>query len=127
MKVPATLTLLLSFSLVAFAGHGTSALDQISPTPFGDAKSAKTQGTAEGTFLRIDEGDYFHFVMKDKKGEEQSYFILKPDPSVETVIDSPEKYVGKKCRVTFLESEEFLPEAGQKMKISQVLKVKWLE
>lgn len=85
-----------------------------------------TLNVTEGKFLRLDEGDYYHWVMKDSEsGEEVSYFIIKPDASVEAVVDNPEKYVGKKCRVTWKESTENLPEAGGKQDIEQVLSVTW--
>ena len=125
MKLRVVAALFLSVSLTAFAESQKSSPVHFSSVPLAD--SSKSQGTAEGTFLRIDEGDYFHFVMKDEQGEEQSYFILKPDKSLEQVTDTPDKYVGKKCRITFQESEELLPEAGQRMKISQILSVKWLK
>ena len=89
---------------------------------------ASGQRVTEGKFLRIDEGDYFHWVMKDNAtGEEATYFILKPDASVEAVVNDPEKYVGKKCRVTWKESTELLPEAGQKMDVQQILSVDWIK
>lgn len=84
------------------------------------------QRVTEGKFLRIDEGDYFHWVMKDiATGEEATYFILKPDASVEAVVSDPEKFVGRKCRVTWKESTERIPEAGQKMDVQQILSVTW--
>lgn len=81
---------------------------------------------AEGTFVRIEEGDYFHWNMKSNSGEALSFFIMKPDASVDKVIDNPEAYVGKKCRVTWKKSTENLPEAGGKMEIEQILSVEWL-
>ena len=115
--------LLLSVSLTALAGSEKSSPAQISPL----ADAVKNTGTAEGTFLRLDEGDYFHFVIKDGQGEERSYFILKPDRSTQAVLDAPDNFVGKKCRVIFQESEELLPEAGQRMKITKVLGVQWMK
>ena len=92
-------------------------------------QSIKTQAakTTEGTFVRIDEGDYFHFVMADKKGEEVSYFILKGDASVDQVIEEPGKFVGKKCRVHWKASTENIPEAGGKIEIEQIVSVEWLK
>lgn len=93
----------------------------------GDIKGT-TLNVTEGKFLRIDEGDYFHWVMKDKEtGEEVDYFILKPDASVEAVTDAPDKFVGKKCRVTWKESTENLPEAGGKQDVQQILSVTWVK
>lgn len=91
----------------------------------GAAESAVKSKSTDGTFVRIDEGDYFHWVISTK-GEELSFFILHADAAVEKVIEDPEKYVGKKCRVLWKESMEDIPEAGGKMKVKQILSVTWL-
>lgn len=96
----------------------------------GGKASGKAQAAAkvtEGTFTGIEEGDYFHWNMKTKSGEEVSYFMLRPDDSVEKVSENPEKFVGKKCRVTWKKSTENIPEAGGKMEIEQILSVEWLK
>ncbi|WP_395751379.1 hypothetical protein [Prosthecobacter sp.] len=80
----------------------------------------------EGTFTAIEEGDYAHWNMKTKAGEEASFFILKPDATVSKVIDNPKPYFGRKCRVTWKKSIENIPEAGGKMEIQQILSVEWL-
>lgn len=80
----------------------------------------------DGTFLGVEEGDYFHWKMRTVDGDEVSYFILKPDASVDKVIENPEAYTGKKCRVTWKKSTENIPEAGGKMEIEQILSVEWL-
>lgn len=90
-----------------------------------DAK-VQTQTTA-GKFVRVDEGDYFHWVMTDGSGEEVSFFILNPDASVESVLNEPESYVGRKCRITWKKSMEDIPEAGGKLEVEQVLSVEWLK
>ena len=87
-------------------------------------RAAKSKST-DGTFVRIDEGDYFHWVI-NTKGEEFSFFILNADAAVEKVLEDPEKFVGKKCRVLWKESMEDIPEAGGKIKVKQVLSVEWL-
>ena len=87
---------------------------------------AASEQTIDGVFVRIDEGDYFHWVMKSKGGEELSFFIMKADASVDKVIDNPEAYIGKKCRVIWKKSTENIPEAGGKMEIEQILRVQWL-
>jgi len=107
-----------------------SATEDSSQKTFASAGKGDIQGATlnvtEGKFLRLDEGDYYHWVMKDSEsGEEVSYFIIKPEASVEAVVDNPEKYVGKKCRVTWKESTENLPEAGGKQDVEQVLSVTW--
>jgi hypothetical protein len=91
--------------------------------------SGKAQAAAkviEGTFTGIEEGDYFHWNMTTKSGEPMSFFIMRPDDSVEKVTANPENYVDKKCRVTWKKSTENIPEAGGKMEIEQILSVEWL-
>jgi hypothetical protein len=80
----------------------------------------------DGTFLGVEEGDYFHWKMRTADGVEVSYFILKPDTSVDKTLENPTAYVGKKCRVTWKKSTENIPEAGGKMEIEQILSVQWL-
>jgi hypothetical protein len=80
----------------------------------------------EGKLLRIDEGDYFHWVMATADGGEGSSFILKPDATVDKVVEEPAAYVGRRCRITWKASQETIPEAGGKIDVEQVLSVEWL-
>lgn len=89
-------------------------------------KARAAAKVVEGTFIGVEEGDYFHWNMRSKAGEELSFFILKPDASVEKVLENAEAYAGRKCRVTSKKSVENLPEAGGKMEIEQILSVEWL-
>ncbi|MFN0080829.1 MAG: hypothetical protein ACKVY0_30545 [Prosthecobacter sp.] len=96
-------------------------------------KNGKTAGNAkaaakltDGVFLGIEEGDYAHWNMRTVAGDEVSYFILKPDASVDKVLEQPKAFIGKKCRVTWKKSTENIPEAGGKMEIEQILSVEWL-
>jgi hypothetical protein len=77
------------------------------------ARSPKT-GTADGTFVGIEQGDYAHFQIKDKKGHDDSFIILRPDKSVQPYLDHPAKLKGKKVRVHW--KEQSIPEAGGLMK-----------
>jgi len=90
----------------------------------GTAKAAAKQ--TDGVFLGIEEGDYAHWNMRTVDGTEVSYFILKPDTSVDKVLENPKVFTGKKCRVTWKKSTENIPEAGGKMEIEQILSVEWL-
>lgn len=93
----------------------------------GGAEAGAGSGVTEGKFLRIEEGDYFHWVMQEQGGGEVSFFLLKPDKSVEQVVEEPGKFTGRKCRVTWKDTTEFLPEAGRKVDVRQVLSVEWLK
>ncbi len=83
--------------------------------------------STDGTFLGIEEGDYAHWQMKTDGGKEVSFFILRPDASVEKVFGNPKGYKGKKCRVQWKSSTEKIPEAGGDMKVEQILSVEWLK
>lgn len=97
--------------------------------PLADQKPAaksKTAKIATGTFTGIEEGDYAHWQMRDAKGKELSFFILRPDASVDKVLENPKKFVGRKCRVKWKQSTENLPEAGGDTQIEQILSVEWV-
>ena len=74
----------------------------------------------------IEEGDYFHWNMTSKSGEELSFFLLKTDDAIDKVVENPKAYIGKKCRVTWKKSTENIPEAGGKMEIDSVVSVEWI-
>jgi hypothetical protein len=81
----------------------------------------------EGTFLGLEEGDYTHWLMRKADGQEVSLFVLRPQASVEKVLEAPAGFVGKRCRVTWKKSIETIPEAGGKMEVEQVLAVEWVK
>ena len=71
-------------------------------------------GSTEGTFIGIDQGDYAHFLIKDKKGQDDSFIILRPDKSVKPYLDNPAKLKGHRVRVHW--KEQTIPEAGGVLK-----------
>src|SRR5687767_3772754 len=77
-------------------------------------ESRATTGSTEGTFVGIEQGDYAHFLIKDKKGKDDSFIVLRPDKSVQPYLDNPTKLKGRTVRVHW--KEETIPEAGGKMK-----------
>lgn len=79
-------------------------------TPTGAAKT----GTTDGTFVRIDQGDYAHFLIKETNGKDASFIVLRPDASVQQYLDKPAKLKGHKVRVHW--QEQTIPEAGGLMK-----------
>ena len=84
-------------------------------------ESSGATGSTEGTFVGIEQGDYAHFQIKDKKGKDDSFIVLRPDKSVQPYLDNPAKLKGRKVRVHW--KEETIPEAGGKLKT--VTKVEW--
>ncbi|MGV3661145.1 MAG: hypothetical protein ACO1TE_13245 [Prosthecobacter sp.] len=91
----------------------------------GKPKAAAAQ-VVEGTFVGVEQGDYAHWNMRVKGGEDLSLFILRPDATVEKVLEKPEAYAGKKCRITVKKTVENLPEAGGKTEVEQILSVEWI-
>ena len=87
------------------------------------AESRATKGTTDGTFAGIEQGDYAHFLLKDTKGKPESYFILRPDKSVQSYLDNLDKLKGRKVRVYWEERNEQIPEAGGTQRIKVVTKV----
>lgn len=89
-------------------------------------KAEAASSTVEGVFKGVEEGDYMHWKMR-VGGEDVSYFVLRPEPSVEKVLENPDSYVGRKCRATIKTSMENIQEAGGKIEVEQVLSVEWLK
>ena len=83
------------------------------------AGAAKT-GSTEGSFVGIEQGDYAHFLLKDKKGQSDSFIILSPDKSVEAYLNRPSKMKGRRVRVFW--EEKKIPEAGN-VPLKTVVKV----
>lgn len=83
--------------------------------------------TIEGVFLGIEWGDYAHWTMSLGQKKEVSYFILQPDATVEKVLENPEGFIGRKCRVVWKKTTEDLPEAGGQVEVEQMVSVEWLD
>ena len=123
---------LLAFSFAAKAGNDTSFPGSHSAefsaalkSP-GKAGASEAAQVVEGVFLGIEQGDYLHWNMRTTAGDDFSLFILKPGASVTKAADNPEAFKGKRCRVTWKASTEFVPETGGKTEIDQILAVEWL-
>ncbi len=88
---------------------------------FGESRASK--GTTDGTFAGIEQGDYAHFLVKTAKGKQESYFVLRPDRSVQSYLDNPDKLKGRRIRAHWEERNENIPEAGGKQRIKVLTKV----
>lgn len=82
--------------------------------------SGGASGSSEGTFAGIEQGDYAHFLIKDKQGKPASFIILRPDASVESFIKNEAKLKGRKIRVHW--KEEKIPQAGNE-RMKTIVKV----
>ena len=86
------------------------------------AESGATKGQTDGKFIEIEQGDYAYFRIKTKT-EEDSFFILRPDKTVQSFIDNDAKLKGQKVRVFWEERNENIPEAGGKQLVKVVTRV----
>jgi len=83
------------------------------------------KGETKGIFLKIEWGDYAHFVIKDIKGKEQDYFIMKMDPKTLTDLQKNKKYKGQKVIVSWQKIKTYIPEAGGDQVITELVKFKF--
>lgn len=79
----------------------------------GRGESRPATGSTEGTFVGIEQGDYAHLQIKDRKGKDDSFIVLRPDKSVQPYLDNPAKLKGRQVRVHW--KEQTIPQAGGKM------------
>ena len=86
------------------------------------AESRAKKGQIDGTFAGIEQGDYAHLLVRTKNKVE-SFFVLRPDKSVQAFLDNPNGLKGRKIRVHWEERNEHIPEAGGKQQIKVVTKV----
>lgn len=90
------------------------------------AKNRAGLKSTVGTFLGIEEGDYFHWKMRTEAGEEVSYFMLRPDASLDRVVENPEEFKGRKGRVFWKRTSEKLYDSPDPMEVEQIVTVDWL-
>ena len=79
----------------------------------------------EGKFLRVEQGDYVHLVVRDAKGEERTFFV-GPDRSFESLLEHPERLRGTRVRVRWHTVKRNIPEAGGPMDIEEALSLQVL-
>lgn len=97
------------------------------PTKVESTSEGKIQSTT-GIFANLEQGDYFYLHMKDEKNQETSFNIWQAyEGAAELNVDNWKSVRGKKIKVTWQESTEDIPEAGEKMSIRKVVAVEVLD
>lgn len=82
-----------------------------------------TQGKfVEGTFQEIEQGDLFHFIVKDAQGKSHDFWVMKPDATYETISADQAKYKGKKIKVFYKKSKKFIENAGGEVEFEEYVK-----
>ena len=97
-----------------FIGSVTASVLLVLSVASVNAAGASGSGSTEGTFVGIEQGDYPHFLIKEKNGQSDSFVILRPDESVQPYLDNPAKFKGRAVKVYW--AQKFIPEAGFPMK-----------
>lgn len=91
------------------------------------APKAPAGNVTTGVFTGIDEGDYFHWMMRPQGGEIISFFILNTTPAIDAAIANPGQFLGRNCRVTWRNTSIESPGAGGNIDITEILGVQWLD
>lgn len=87
-----------------------------------------TQQETVGTFLGLEQGDYFYFKVKPDDGsEEKSFMVLNTDETYKQIEADPAKYKDAKVKVYWQAKKQNIPEAGGEMDIQEYIKAEILK
>jgi hypothetical protein len=111
------------------AGTGTGSADaRAAPAPAADAGvPVLARGVVRGTFIEIQEGDYFHIVIRDRAGSLQSFFIAPELPASAWEPFLTSRYRGKPVEITWDEVFVYIPEAGAEELIRRATGIRLIE
>lgn len=115
-----------------FVPHGddfasTSARLQTDVAAYLAALEPKAENVLAGTFVGIEQGDYAHWKMRTANGRERSFFVLQTNPSLDRVLNDPQEYEGRHCRVRWTRATENLESVGGPVTLEKILSVEWTE
>jgi len=83
-------------------------------------KDNESTGTTSGVLKRIENKDFRYFVIKDASNRENSFIWLHYFSNSEKFMDNPAKFVEKKLKINWKETEVFLPQAKGYFKIKEI-------
>lgn len=86
-----------------------------------------TMQMLEGTFLGIEQGDYFYVLVRTKQDEDFSFMVIETDPFFDEIFEDPDSHAGKAIRVWYMDTVEYIEEAGGEMEISKYHGAEWIE
>ena len=70
-------------------------------------------GYSDGTFAGTEQGDYLHLDIEQADGGIETFFVIKPDASLEPILKDVAASKGTKLRVHWTEKMQDIPEAGE--------------
>ena len=102
-------------------------VNQAPPPAKAATKSDDKAGTTIGTFLSLEEGDYYYIHIKDENKKETTFTLWRAyEGAADLNVDNWKSVKGKKIKVKWEETMEDIPEAGEKILIKKVLAVEIL-
>lgn len=90
------------------------------------AAAAQPSKTLDATFLRIDQGDYSHLIVKDKNGQEKDFWLWSKG-KWDAVLSNPESWKGKRVRLTWRKVTRNIPEAGGNLELDEATSIRVLK
>lgn len=87
-----------------------------------DTSATAQEKFVEGTFVEIEQGDLFHFIVKDDQGKSYDFWVMKTDATYEKISLDQAKYKGKKIKVFYKESKKFIENAGGEIEFQEYVK-----
>lgn len=86
----------------------------------GNAEAGATNGSTNGKLKRIENKDFRYLFMEDANKREYSFIWLHYFAGSEKFIENTDKYIGKKMKVKWKETEVFLPQGKGYFKIKEI-------
>lgn len=80
-----------------------------------------------GEFIGVEQGDYFYILVRTDQGEDYSFMVLDSDPFFDNLFENPDPHVGKRIKVWYMDTVEYIEEAGGEMEISKYHGGEWVE
>ena len=94
------------------------------PTPSDTKKSTSDIHVSIGTFLLIEDGDYYQLHMKDENKKETSFYFWQAYEGADQLnVGNWESVKGKKIKVTWQDSKEKDPDNGKELSIKKILAI----
>ncbi|EAY27031.1 hypothetical protein [Microscilla marina] len=89
-------------------------------------EETKAEGTqeafVEGIFQEIEQGDLFHFIIKDAQGKTHDFWVFKPDATYQTIEADQAKYKGRKIKVFYKKTKKYIENAGGEIAFEEYVK-----
>ena len=82
--------------------------------------------TTSGTLATVETKDFCKFIVTDNSGRRNTFYWLHHFKNSEKFMDQPSKYVGKKLKVSWQETEVYIPAAKGYFKIKEITEVQVL-